>query len=155
MGNGQTDRHTHTQINYCKTDRWLPGTTRKEKVYSDMVLLCRQRTSLKVFNTLTNVMKWILYNNGIKYSLHLLDDSLFLGMPKCGECGYTLQMALNKCTEFGISISVEKSKMPIHRNTFLGITIDSLSIELQIPAQKLSWLNRIVETWAHKKVCSA
>ena len=61
MGNGHTD--THTQINYCKTDRWLPGIMRKEKVYSDMALLCRQRTSLKVFNTLTDVMKRILYNN--------------------------------------------------------------------------------------------
>ena len=60
-------------------------------------------------------------------------------------------MALNECTEFRISISVEKSKMPIHRNTFLGVIIDSLSIELQIPAQKLSWLNRIAETWAHKR----
>ena len=53
---------------------------RKEKVYSDMALLCRQRTSLKVFNTLTDVMKRILYNNGIKYTLYFPDDFLFLGI---------------------------------------------------------------------------
>ena len=91
---------------------------RKEKVYSDMVLLCRQRTSLKVFNTLTDVMKWSLYNNGIKYSLHFPDDFLFLGIPNCGECGYTLQMALNKCTEFGIYYQWKKVRCPFTDTLF-------------------------------------
>ena len=79
------------------TDRWLLGVMWKDKVYTDMALPFELWSAPNVFNTIADALEWILHSKSIKYSLHYLDDFLFLVIPDCGECDDALQLALSIC----------------------------------------------------------
>ena len=60
--------------------------------YIDTVLPFGLCSAPKVYNALADSLEWILHDMGIEYTLHYLDDFLFMGKPECDECESFLNM---------------------------------------------------------------
>ena len=55
------------------------------------------------------------------------------------------------CSRLGIPIAQEKCKGPTTCLTFLGIEIDTQTLELRLPADKLTRVQRTVGEWLGRK----
>ena len=94
------------------------------------------RSAPKIFNTVADVLEWILRQRGVKNVFYYLDDFIVLGHPHSTEC---LQGLKNTCKELhvGLPLAIEKCEGPSTRLTFLGIVIDTVRMELQLPLDKI------------------
>ena len=86
--------------------------------------------------------------------LHYLDDFLFLGPPNHPMCGSALSLAQSTCTDLGFPIALDKVEGPVTSLTFLGIEIDTIKLELRLPALKLQRLQNLINHWMEKKAAS-
>ena len=57
----------------------------EDQVYVDRALPFGMRSAPKLFTAVADALAWALYQRGIKYLLHYLDDFLFLGSPHTEE----------------------------------------------------------------------
>jgi len=91
----------------------------------------------------TDVIQWILYKKGINKDLHYLDDFiLVVGDLHTAECQRdTLLSSFAK-----LQVPIEQSKLegPSTCLSFLGIEIDTESLQLRLPSSKLSNLKEIL-----------
>ena len=58
-------------------DRYPLGMQWKDKLFVDICLPFGLRSAPKLFNTLANLLAWILQQQGVSPLLHYLDDFLF------------------------------------------------------------------------------
>ena len=86
---------------------------------------------------MADALHWILHKKGIKKSLHYLDDFILV----VGNC----QMAVRQkdillATFEKLKVPIEQSKLegPSTCLSFLGIEIDTKSLQLRLPSSKLS-----------------
>ncbi|CAJ0918982.1 unnamed protein product [Ranitomeya imitator] len=69
--------------------------------------------------------------------LHYLDKFLFVGRKGFDNCSKLLDAFSNLMNYFGVPLAEEKMVHPCHCLDFLGITIDTVSVEFCLPTQKL------------------
>ena len=58
------------------------------------------------------------------------------------------------CERLGIPLAADKCEGPSTCLTFLGIEIDTVEMELRLPAEKLQMLQQEIKSWAEKKSCT-
>ena len=126
----------------------------EDQVYVDMALPFGMRSAPKLFTAVADALAWALYQRGIKYLLHYLDDFLFLGSPHTEEAATALQLALHTFNHVGVPVAAEKTEGPSTSITFLGIVIDTVSYQLQLPEEKVSRLLSMLQHWRSRKSCS-
>lgn len=66
--------------------------------------------------------------------VHVLDDFLFVGPCPCLT---TLKKFIHMSEDIGIPIKVDKTVYPTTTLTFLGLEIDTFTMELRLPEDKL------------------
>ena len=135
-------------------DRPLLGMTWKGKLYVDTALPFGLRSAPKVFTAVADALEWVLHNRGACDMIHYLDDYLFIRTPGSGDCVTTLQLAEKTCAELGVPLVMEKCEGPSESLVFLGIVLDSVSIELRLPQDKLQRLCSMVDEWAQRRSCT-
>ncbi len=99
----------------------------------------------KIFTALADGLIWMMGHNG---AIHYLDDYLFFG--RAGA----LQVALRVCEEVGMPVAVHKTEGPSTALVFLGILIDTVKMEIRLPADKLARLQLLINQWSAKTVCT-
>ena len=82
-----------------------------------------------------------LHERGIKNVFHYLDDFLLLGNPESTECAQALATLIATCKELGLPLASDKCEGPTSKLTFLGIEIDTRSMEMLLPQEKISCLS--------------
>ena len=92
-------------------------------------------------------------DQGVRHTIHYLDDYLFMGAPGSSECAQALQSALQICDQLGVPVAPHKVEGPDTTLTFLGIELDTVKMELHLPQDKLSRLTSAIGEWLNKKVC--
>lgn len=132
-------------------DRSLLGMSWKGKLYVDSALPFGLRSAPLIFTALADALLWIFQKHGISDSIHYLDDFLFVGNLKPGECDSVLQLALELCGRLGVPVAREKLCGPATSLTFLGIEIDTVRMELRLPQEKLSRLRECIVGWLSRK----
>ena len=90
----------------------------------------------KLFNVIADLLEWILYDRGVSYVLHYLDDYFTVGGPDSPECRRNLDIIMKICKILGIPLALEKVAGPATSLDFLGILLDSLRMEAQLPQEK-------------------
>ena len=135
-------------------DRRLLGMEWKGEYFVDTALPFGLRSAPKLFNAFADGLEWIFWGKGANFVLHYLDDYLFEGRPGTNECDQALQVALGVCRELGVPVSEEKLEGPTTCLSFLGIRIDTVSMELSLPPEKLQRLRSMIEEWRHKRACT-
>lgn len=135
-------------------DRHLLGMQFDGKLYVDKALPFGLRSAPKIFTALADGLLWVLYQHNIQAALHYLDDYIFFGSPDTLECADALERALQLCGQLGVPISKSKVEGPATVLTFLGISLDTETMELRLPEEKLRRLKTLTQQWKTKRSCT-
>ena len=123
----------------------------KNQIFMDTSLSFGLRSAPKLFNTLANLLSWILQKQGITLLLHYLDDFLLMGPPQLSVCHRNLTTVKEVCAQLGIPLALEEVEGPSESLTFLGITLDTRCMEARLPADKLKRITTQVSSWLTNK----
>lgn len=135
-------------------DRHLLGMQFDGKLYVDAALPFGLRSAPKLFTALADGLLWIMSRHGIKAVLHYLDDYIFFGSPETQECAEALKIALQLCQRLGVPVSKLKVEGPTTTLAFLGILLDTVTMELRLPVEKLRRLKLTIQQWQLKRSCT-
>ena len=138
-------------------DRHLLGVQWQGTVFVDACLPFGLRSAPKIFNATADALEWIIARQGasfVEFIIHYLDDFLLGGSPHTEACQKSLDLSLQVCQEVGFPIMREKVFGPTTVLDFLGILIDTDSMELQLPREKLVHLKALIQAWQGKKSCT-
>ena len=76
-------------------------------------------------------------------------------VPHAGspECDQNLQLLIRLCCILNLPLAVPKKDGPTTCIVFLGIQVDTMKMELRLPAHKLARLKELITKWVHLKCC--
>ena len=99
------------------------------------------KLSCALFNQFSTFLRWQMCKRS-HYSniIHYLEDFLFGGKSHDLTCQHTLLVFHQTCDQLGIPISIEKTVEPTTSLTFLGILLDTLSMQMRLLQDKLTEL---------------
>ncbi len=120
-------------------DRWLLGMMWKGSVFVD---------APKIF---TAIADGVARTRGVNNLLHYLDDFFLTGAPSSDECRVAKRTLLQVFEDLGIPVAKEK---PTTCLIFLGLEIDSITMQLRLPAEKLAALLVLIQSWLHRQSCT-
>ena len=127
---------------------------KRRELYPDKQLSFGLRSAPLLFNDYADAFEWILRDNGLCNVIHYLDDFLIVGLPGSPECQQHLDLLLRLCDELGIPLVVDKIAGPSTSLSFLGILLDTTTMQACLPSDKLSRLSQELEIWQSKKSCT-
>ena len=76
---------------------------------------------------------------------------LTIGSPRSTECRENLQAITATCQKLGLPLKEEKVEGPATSLIFLGIQLDTLSMEMRLPDAKLKELQDLLVAWSTKR----
>jgi len=117
----------------------------KQQFFVDTCLPFGLRSAPCLFNRFTNTIHWTLENNyNIPHILHFLDDFLTARPTDSNTCAANLHTMLTFCDKINAPIKLLKVEGSTTCLTFLGIQIDTISMEASITSErKQSLLNKL------------
>ena len=85
--------------------------------------------------------------------MHYLDDFLTMGKAGSSECQQNLDLIIASCRQVGVPLAIKIQKMegPSAILDFLGITLDSIRMEIRLPPSKLFAIKVLIRECAHKR----
>ena len=124
-----------------------------DQFFTDTRLPFGSRSSPFIFNTFAIALAWIVLNIGrLSFLIHYLDD-FFLANTSVAGCQADMDTFLRICLELGVPIAEDKLEGPATRLTYLGIEIDTISMTVRLPADKLAKLKSLVSDWVGRRKC--
>ncbi len=135
-------------------DRPLLGMKWNGQCFLDTALPFGLRSAPKLFNVFADGLAWIFRSRATEFVIHYLDDYLFEGNPGTDECRQALQQALEICSKLGVPVSMNKLEGPSTCLSFLGILLDTVSMELRLPPEKLERLKAKIKKWRQRRGCT-
>ena len=132
-------------------DRHLTAMEWDGKVLIDTYLPFGLHSAPKLFNNMADLLAWILKNQGVSYLIHYLDDFLTVGPAGSPECQHNLYIIIQVCKALGVPLALEKVAGPTMVLDFLGILLDTIRMEAQLPDEKLDRVRQRVREWLGKK----
>ena len=78
---------------------------------------------------------------------HYLDDYITMGPSGSGVCEQNLKVMLSYCQKLGVPVSAEKCASPSSKVTFLGFELDTISMVIRLPEEKLQRIKLLVQKW--------
>ena len=143
--------HAYRNIPVHPDDRHLLGMVWNSQLFIDTVLPFELRSAPKIFSAVADALEWILTQQGVSHSIHYLDDFFTVGSPTSKECSNNLHQIMETCKLLGVPLAPEKIVGPTCQLTFLGIEIDSESLQLLLPQEKLDKLKLLINSWRNRK----
>ena len=134
-------------------DRWLLGMRWEGALFVDAALPFGLRSAPKIFTAVADALEWMIEQEGVCPIMHYLDDFLLVGTPDGQDCSRSLDTFLTMCDCLGVPIAWDKLVGPTTVLTFLGIEIDTHSMQLRLPEAKLNELRQLTTVWKGKQSC--
>ena len=132
-------------IPIARSDWWLLRFYWDGSYWMDCFLPFRLRTAPFIFDLFAKGLHWILVAKlGWTIVLHYLDDFFAILSPQADHELYSQQFTL-VCSELGLSINNSKN-VTSTVTVFLGIEMDSNSMEARLPSDKLARARSLVAT---------
>ena len=126
-------------------DRPFLGIKWQDRVYVDCQLPFGLASAPAIFCAVASSLEWILHQRGIRASIHYMDDFLLFGDPSSTECEDALAITLVTCQELGVPLAEDKIEGPATSLSFLGIQLNSASMCVSLPQDKLTKLRSLVD----------
>ena len=136
------------------SDHNLLGMKWRGSFYLDRVLPFGLRSAPFIFNCLAEALEWIATQQGVTPIHHYLDDFFVAGTPNTEQCSYHLQTLVSLCAALWVPLADDKREGPTTCLEYLGILIDSASLEARLPPDKLQDIHHSLDTWATRSSCS-
>ena len=147
-------RSAYRNVPVHPDDRWLLGTEWEDQLFVDTVLPFGLHSAPMIFNAVAEALAFIIRALGVKWLEHYLDDFVMVAPPESNDCRKGLQIALGTCGKLGLPVADEKTEGPATQINLLGVVLDSMSMQLRLPPEKLEKLKKLVASWRRRKVCT-
>ena len=134
-------------------DQHLLGLCWKGKYYTDTILPFGLRSAPEIFNALADALQWIAEQCGISYLGYYLNDFITAGRPLSDERHIIVALLIHLCDLLGFPMASDKREGPTTCLTFLGVELDTIKLELRLPAEKLARLKGILQKWVRLLSC--
>ena len=122
--------------------------------YIDIALPFWLRSAPKIFSAIADALEWQVRREGVQAVLHYLDDFLLVEASLANGME-ALHKLLSVFARMKVPVAPEKLEGPATRLKFLGIILDTESLSLHLPQEKLAELRSLVASWLGKKFASA
>ncbi|XP_068734369.1 uncharacterized protein [Montipora capricornis] len=134
----------------------LLGMKWRDQFYVDMILPFGLRSAPFIFNSIADMVEWILVNsNQILHLLHYLDDFTTAGPPRSLQCAQNLATAMEVCQWLGLPLHPGKCVGPSTVLAVLGIELDSYNQVARLPQEKLLAIKNLIGSWLPRKWCNS
>ena len=134
------------------SDCYLLGMRQSNQFYVDLALPFGLCSTPHIFNSVAEVVEWILVN---KYQvpdlLHHLDAFITAGLPDSPQCSLNLGTALRVCECLGLPLHLGNFVGPSPVMTVLGIELDPSAQVAHRPDDKLLASQDMVQLWLPQK----
>ena len=134
-------------------DRCLSGMRWEGQLFIDAALPVGLRSAPKLFTAVADAPEWVVKSKGVRFLSHYLDDFIIVGAPDSEECKVGLGQLLDSCKVLGIPIATHKVEGPLTCIIFLGIEVDTRTMELRLPPENVQHLEEMIEEWRSRKSC--
>lgn len=125
--------------------QWAFGNSgNKASFFIDKRLCFGLRNAPSIFHRISNAITRMMRKKGISCIVNYLDDFLIVS-PSHEECQRALLALIRLLTSLGFGINWKKVVSPTTCITFLGIELNSITMEASMPNDKLSKLSSTVE----------
>jgi hypothetical protein len=120
-------------------DFGLLGLSLDGKFYYDMCLPMGAKSSCAIFEKFSTFLNWCLRRaeDSSSDSDHYLDDFIVMGRANTTACQRKLNQLVNVCSDLGVPLAHDKFEGPATSICFLGLELDSLSLEVRVPPEKV------------------
>ncbi len=132
-------------------DRHLLAVQWEGQTYIDKVLPFGLRSAPLIFTAVADALQWIMAKRGVYPVFHYLDDFITLGQSSSPQCQCNLEGIIQVCRDTGTPLEEDKCQGPAQAITFLGIELDTLSMEIRLPQEKLDRLRKLLAEWGGRK----
>ena len=120
--------------------------------FFDMVLPFGLRSAPFLFDQFSSALEWIIQKKlHIPKVIHILDDFFIAAAPPRTHCATALCNVLHLFTELDIPIAPGKTFPPSTSLEFMGILLDSSTMEARLPQDKLARTKQALHQWSLKK----
>ena len=124
------------------SDRYLLGLRWRDQYYVDLALPFGLRSAPYVFNSVADMVEWILLNtHNVSDLMHYLDD-------------FITASSLAVCRSLGLPLHPDKCVGPSTRLVVLGIELDSEAQVACLPTDKLCSLRELLQSWRDRRWCT-
>ena len=134
-------------------DQPLLGVQWRGITYTDSALPFGLRSAPKIFSAVADALQWILVQRGVNYLLHYLDDFIFVSKSS-DEAKRKMGTLVSTFASLGVPLEPTKLEGPANCMTFLGIELDTATLQLRLPNDKLQRLKEALATAQSKKCMS-
>ena len=146
-------KHAYRNVPIHPEDRHLLRMQFDGQVYLDTTLPFGLRSAPKIFTAVADALEWILRRKGVNWVMHYLDDYLTLGASGSTECAQNLSTMIECCDWLGVPLKQEKVEGPTTCLEFLGITLDTVKMEIRFSEEHVNVLATLLEQWQNQKRC--
>ena len=141
------------QLIPVQSDWNLLGIHWRDRYYIDTCLPFRLCSAPFLYNQLADAIHWILHQQyRVHHLLHYLNDFFTTGPSNSNACQHNLSHMLSLCNRIGMPIKT-KSGRTTTRLTFLGIVLDTVTMEASISSERKSMLTAI-HSFSTSKKCT-
>ncbi|KAF5315911.1 hypothetical protein D9611_004925 [Ephemerocybe angulata] len=124
--------------------------------YYDLVLGFGCRSAPYIFNLFGEALHWIIRRSLPAHICHYLDDFLLIFRP--GTPSHIVTAALEWCLalgkQLGLQFQPSKVEGPSTTLEFLGLELDSITMEVRLPPAKLEYLVELLDAWDAMSSCT-
>ena len=89
-----------------------------------------------------------MLRHSVSWAIHYVDDFFTIGRPDLVECIENITIMHQTCVEAGLPLEPSKTQGPLRTITFLGIELDSISMEMRLPQDKLA---HAIDMFLHRR----
>lgn len=134
---------------------WDPASNCVQPQYFfDRMIQFGARSSPSLFNEFADGAQFIMTGNGVTYVDHYLDDFITVGPADSDICSQNLQIMLDTCDSLGFSVNPRKVVPATSQLEFLGITLDSESMEISISTERMNDVMGELHKWRDRQSCT-
>ena len=123
--------------------------------YVDLVLPFGLRSSGAIFNQFASLVRWIIQNHYHISSIVNYSDDFFAVLSKdFGLARSQLDTIILAFQDMQIPLADDKIEGPATSLVYLGIVINSISMTIEIPHEKLSEATANLHKWNDRRTCT-
>jgi len=146
-------KRAYRNIPVAPSDRRLLGMEWQSQAYVDKALPFGLRSAPLIFSAVADALLWIMQRKGVSWAIHYVDDFFTIGRPHTNECQQNMAIMHETCAQAGLPLEPSKTQGPLKTITFLGIEIDSTTMEVRLPEDKLSLTLESLARWRDLQAC--
>eukprot|EP00794_Sanderia_malayensis_P013029 gene13029-biopygen10387 len=119
--------------------------------FVDLALPFGLRSAPRIFTKFADVLQSIFEQGGQHATiLHYLDDFIIFGKGDSPDCAHMLHHCATICEKVGVPLAEGKTEGPSTEITFLGFILNTESLELRLPDEKVQRIQQQLSFWSTK-----